>query len=184
MMDDPFIEAGGAVQAPSPGAVERYRSSMMSDDEGDEVDELEQEVPGSFAPEPKVPKSILKPTAHPSALASPEKVAELPWEEQLQRTISPKKRDRQALRDMQSDFGIDRAVRVDDAVESPFKKSMLSRSQLGQSYLAEKSAKKGGASGSSTMGGNNAGLKKSEAFNTGMDLINSLWGKSEGAGKV
>lgn len=177
-MEDPFIEAGGAVQAMSPGAVEQYRRSMLED----EVDEIEQEVPGSFRAEPAPPKSILKPTAAPT-YASPEKVAEMPWEDQLQRTLSPKKRDRQALRDMQASLA--RAVPDAAAEESPFKKSLFSRSQLGQSYLATKSAKKSNTGFSaSTMGGNND-LGKSQAFTTGMDLINSLWGQPQkGASKT
>jgi len=177
-MEDPFIEAGGAVQAMSPGAVEQYRSSMLED----EVDEIEQGVPGSFRAEPAPPKSILKPTRAP-AYASPEKVAEMPWEDQLQRTLSPKKRDRQALRDMQASLA--RAVPNTAAEESPFKKTLFSRSQLGQSYLATKSAKKSTAGfGASTMGVN-TDLGKSQAFTTGMDLINSLWGQpAKGAPKT
>lgn len=174
-MEDPFIEAGGAVQAVSPGAIEQYHSSILED----EVDEAEQGVPGSFRAEPAPPKSILKPTPA-LAYASPEKVAELPWEDQLQRTLSPKKRDRQALRDMQGSLA--RAMPDVTAEESPFKKTLFSRSQLGQSYLATKSAKK--SVGTSTLGGNND-LGKSQAFTTGMDLINSLWGQPQkGASKA
>lgn len=168
-MDDPFIEAGGAVQEPSPAALERYHSSLMEDDE-----QSEQDVPGSFHAEPLPPRSILKPTANFRSFASPEKVAELPWEEQLQRTMSPKKRDRQALRDMQG--SLLRAQPDGESTESPLKKSLFSRSQFGQSHLATKSAKKNATGfGASTMGGN-SDFGKSQAFTTGMDLIQSLWG--------
>jgi nuclear pore complex protein Nup98-Nup96 len=169
-MDDPFIEAGGAVQAPDHGALQRYHSSLVEDDE-----DSDQEVPGSYHPEPMPPRSILKPSANTRSFASPEKVAELPWEEQLQRTMSPKKRDRQALRDMQGSLA--RAQPNFGAQESPLKQSLFSRSQLGQSHLAVKSAKKNAAAyGASTMGGD-PNLGKSQAFTTGMDLINSLWGQ-------
>ena len=176
-MDDPFIEAGGAVQAPHPGTLQRYHSSLMEDD-----DDSEQEVPGSYHQEPLPPRSILKPTANMRTFASPEKVAELPWEEQLQRTMSPKKRDRQALRDMQGSLA--RAQPHGGAQESPLKQSLFSRSQLGQSHLAMKSAKKNAAAfNASTMGGD-SNLAKSQAFTTGMDLINSLWGKPQNDSKA
>lgn len=172
-MDDPFIEAGGAVQAPSPGAMQKYNSSIVESDE--DVDESE--IPGSYRAEPLPPRSILKPTANFQSFASPEKVAELPWEEQLQRTISPKKRDRQALRDMQGSLAFPQLN--EESTESPLKKSLFSRSQLGQSHLATKSAKKNVANfGASTMGAD-ANLGKSQAFTTGMDLINSLWGQPQ-----
>lgn len=172
-MDDPFIEAGGAVQAPDSGALQRYHSSSSVVDDDDESD---QEVPGSYRAEPLAPRSILKPSAHMQSFASPEKVAELPWEEQLQRTMSPKKRDRQALRDMQGSLA--RAPLNGEATESPLKKSLFSRSQLGQSHLAVKSAKKNATGfGASTLGGDQD-LRKSQAFTTGMDLINSLWGQT------
>lgn len=171
-MDDPFVEAGGAVQAPNTGDLARYHSSsVMEDDE-----ESDQEVPGSYRAEPLPPRSILKPSAHIQNFASPEKVAELPWEEQLQRTMSPKKRDRQALRDMQGSLA--RAKHDGESIESPLKKSLFSHSQLGQSHLAVKSAKKNATGfGASTLGGN-SDLGKSQAFTTGMDLINSLWGQA------
>jgi nuclear pore complex protein Nup98-Nup96 len=171
-MDDPFIEAGGAVQAPNSGAIQGYHSSSVMEDD----DESDQEVPGSYRAEPLPPRSILKPSAHMRAFASPEKVAELPWEEQLQRTMSPKKRDRQALRDMQGSLA--RAPLNGEATESPLKKALFSRSQLGQSHLAVKSAKKNATGfGASTLGGDQD-LGKSQAFTTGMDLINSLWGQT------
>ncbi|KAM0716776.1 hypothetical protein Q7P37_008221 [Cladosporium fusiforme] len=170
-MEDPFIEAGGAVQVPSPGAVDRYHSSIIESDE--DVDDSG--IPGSYHAEALPPRSILKPTANFQTFASPEKVAELPWEEQLQRTMSPKKRDRQALRDMQGSLAY--AQPNEESTESPFKKSLFSRSQLGQSHLATKSAKKNVANfGASTMGAD-TNLGKSQAFTTGMDLINSLWGQ-------
>lgn len=174
-MDDPFIEAGGAVQAPS--ALQRYHSSSEMED-----DESDQDVPGSYRAEPLPPRSILKPSAHMQSFASPEKVAELPWEDQLQRTMSPKKRDRQALRDMQGSLA--RAPRDGLSMESPLKKSLFSHSQLGQSHLAVKSAKKTATGfGASTLGGNQD-LGKSQAFTTGMDLINSLWGQTPKEPKV
>jgi nuclear pore complex protein Nup98-Nup96 len=167
-MDDPFIEAGGAVQAPNSGTFQKYNSSEMDDEESD------QEVPGSFRAEPLPPRSILKPSAHMRSFASPEKVAELPWEEQLQRTMSPKKRDRQALRDMQGSL----AHVQRESMESPLKKSLFSHSQLGQSHLAVKSAKKNATGfGASTLG-RDQDFGKSQAFTTGMDLINSLWGQA------
>lgn len=171
-MDDPFVEAGGAVQAPNAGVLRNYHSSSIMDDD----DESDQEVPGSYRAEPLPPRSILKPSAHMQNFASPEKVAELPWEEQLQRTMSPKKRDRQALRDMQGSLA--HAKRDGESMESPLKKSLFSRSQLGQSHLAVKSAKKNATGfGASTLGGDHD-LGKSQAFTTGMDLINSLWGQT------
>jgi nuclear pore complex protein Nup98-Nup96 len=173
-LDDPFIEAGGAVQAPNRGALQRYHS--------EDEEDSDQEVPGSYHQEPLPPRSILKPTANMRSFASPEKIAELPWEEQLQRTMSPRKRDRQALRDMQGSLA--RAQPAGGAQESPFKQSLFSRSQLGQSHLAMKSAKKNPAAfGASTMGGD-SNLGKSQAFTTGMDLINSLWGQPQSEPKA
>jgi nuclear pore complex protein Nup98-Nup96 len=169
-MDDPFIEAGGAVPASNTESRARYNSSVMDDDE-----ESDQEVPGSYRAEPLPPRSILKPSAHMRSFASPEKVAELPWEEQLQRTMSPKKRDRQALKDMQGSLA--HAQRDGNSIESPLKKMLFSRSQLGQSHLAVKGAKKNATGFSaSTIGAQDFG--KSQAFTTGMDLINSLWGQT------
>ncbi|KAH9810923.1 nucleoporin sonb like protein, partial [Teratosphaeria destructans] len=167
-MENPFTSSdGGAVQALSPGAVERYHSSIMEDDE---VDEVEQEMPGAFAPEPQPPKSILK--TRPT-MTSPEKLATDSWEDQLLRTVNPKKRDRQQLKDMQQGFL--RAKEQDGALDSPLKQSLFGRSMmgrstgpgLGDSYLATKSAKKG-TSGREDLG-------KSQAFKTSMDIMNSLW---------
>jgi nuclear pore complex protein Nup98-Nup96 len=173
-MDDPFIEAGGAVQAPNRGALQRYHS--------EDEEDSDQEVPGSYHQEPLPPRSILKPTANMRSFASPEKIDELPWEEQLQRTMSPRKRDRQALRDMQG--SLLRAKPNGGAQDSPFKQSLFSRSQLGQSHLATKSAKKNPAAfGANTMGGD-SNLGKSQAFTTGMDLINSLWGQPQSEPKA
>lgn len=166
-MEDPFTSPGGPVQAPSPGAVERYHSSMMEDDDqGDLAEELEQEIPGAFAAEPRMPRSILKPSTGLAAFQSPEKLATEAWEEQLQRTISPKKRDRQALKDMQQSL---LQVREEDVVESPFKQSTLGQSFLGQSYLAQKSAKKA----KQTLTKNELG--KSQTFRTAMDLMDSMY---------
>ena len=183
--EDLFAAQGGAVQAPSPGAYERYGSSMALDNPGpnivaetaqaDSESEEEPPLPGSFnAEEPKMLRSILKPTAPISrAFASPEKLANDTWEEQLQRTMSPRKRDRQALKGLQQ--SILRGDR-DDFAESPFKRSMLGQSVLGQSYLAQKSAKKVGFG--SVLGGKQE-LDKSQAFRTSMDLMNSLWAQEK-----
>ena len=90
--------------------------------------------------------------------------------------MSPKKRDRQALRDMQGSLA--RAPLNVESTELPLKKSLFSRSQLGQSHLAVKSAKKNATGfGASTLG-RDQDLGKSQAFTTGMDLINSLWGQT------
>lgn len=181
----------GAVQPPSPGAVERYHSSMMEEDEptGDFVADEEEDMqaspdmPGSFAPpEPKMPRSILKPsTSGLSAFASPEKLATESWEEQLQRTISPRKRDRQALRDVQQSAM--NAKQQDDVTESPFKKSLFGQSAMGQSafgqsYLETKSAKK-----AKTLAVGSEDFGKSQAFRTSMDIMNSLWASEKTAGK-
>ncbi|KAF2213907.1 hypothetical protein CERZMDRAFT_110901 [Cercospora zeae-maydis SCOH1-5] len=185
--EDVFAAQGGAVQAPSPAALERYGSSMALDHPGaddfaesaqaESDSEPEQQLPGSFnAEEPKLLRSILKPTAPRSrTFASPEKFANDSWEEQLQRTLSPRKRDRQALKDMQRNL-----LRYDGHVlaESPFKRSMLGQSALGQSYLAQKSAKKVGFG--NTPGGKQD-LGKSQAFKTSMDLMNSLWAQEKPA---
>jgi nuclear pore complex protein Nup98-Nup96 len=179
--DDVFSTLPGVIQASSHGAHERPNSSTALESPGaDDIaeDTQVQELPGSFNfEEPKMLRSILKPTAAASlfTIASPEKLAKDSWEEQLQRTMSPKKRDRQALRDLQQS-----ALRHEreGAVESPFKRSMLGQSMLGQSYLAQKSAKKVGF-GASTFGGNNLGPGKSEAFRTSMDLMNSLWAQEK-----
>ena len=184
--DEQLGSSGGAVQAPSPGAVERYHSSLLEDAEqtrdldmtgADEEDEEPEIMPGSFAPqEPKMLRSILKPTRAVDAFASPEKLVTESWEEQLQRTISPKKRDRMALKEMQQ--SLMKARDEDDVHESPFKQSLLGKSALGQSafgqsYLAQKSAKKSKAP---TVGGlMNEDLGKSQAFKTSMDIMNSLW---------
>ena len=189
-MEDPFTSSGGgAVQPPSPGAIERYHSSMMEEDEptGDvdmpeeEEEQPSPEMPGAFAPEPKMPRSILKPSTGRSVFASPEKLATETWEEQLQRTISPKKRDRQALRNMQQ--SIMKAKEQGEVIESPFKQSLFGQSAMGQSamgqsafgqsYLATKSAKKGKA-GVSTLGVSNNQLGKSQAFLTSMDIMDSI----------
>ncbi|KAK5739637.1 hypothetical protein LTR17_005121 [Elasticomyces elasticus] len=185
-MDQSFRSSGGAVQPPSPGAVERYHSSMLEDDEqtGDvdmtgaemEEDEEESEMPGAFEPPPKMLRSILKPSRGLDVFASPEKLATESWEEQLQRTISPRKRDRLALREMQQ--SLMNAQEQDAGIESPFKqsmlgKSMMGQSMLGQSYLAQKSAKKVRMAAPEE-------LVKSQAFKTSMDIMNSLWADQKG----
>ncbi|KAI6884215.1 hypothetical protein KC355_g21845, partial [Hortaea werneckii] len=199
-VDDPFVSStGGAVQAPSQRAVERYNSSIMEDEAGgdtmmsgalDDMDEDEQaspEMPGSFVPEPKMPRSILKPSTGLAAFASPEKLATESWEDQLQRTMSPKKRDRQALRDMQQ--SLMKTKDGEDLIQSPFKQSLfgqsnVGRSALGQSYLGTKSANKT-QGGKSTFG---MSTGKSQPIMTRMEMMNSLWedelsGKKAPAGK-
>lgn len=186
-MEDPFKSPGGAVQAPSPGAIQRYRSSMIEDDEqtsdvdmSGEAEQESPEMPGSFLAEPKMPRSILKPTASFGAFASPEKLATESWEEQLQRTMSPKKRDRQALKDEQRTFT--KQKEQDGGFESPFKQSMLGRSALDQSYLVQKSVKKGRLGASAL--GSNLELSKSQAFKTSMDIMNSLWANEKNGNKA
>ncbi|KAK4554732.1 hypothetical protein LTR86_008234 [Recurvomyces mirabilis] len=188
--DEQFRSSGGAVQAPSPGALDRYHSSLIEDEQtgemdmdmdaaGDEEDEPEI-MPGSFAPqEAKMLRSILKPSRGLDDFASPEKLATESWEDQLQRTMSPKKRDRGALREMQQSFM--KAREQGDVIESPFKQSIMGRSTMGQSalnqsYLAQKSAKKGKVSMADTRGGESA------AFRTSMDIMKSLW-QDDGKGR-
>ncbi|KAF2165355.1 hypothetical protein M409DRAFT_24204 [Zasmidium cellare ATCC 36951] len=182
--EDPFTSPGGAVQAPSPGAYERYHSSMALDEDTGAVEiaeetqdepEPEPELPGSFIEEPKLLRSILKPTPGFSTFASPQKLATDSWEDQLQRTMSPKKRDRQALRDRQQSV---LREEPEEVIESPFKRSMLGQSTLNQSHLAQKSAKKVGFGGS-TMKASTDGLGKSQAFRTSMDIMNSLWAQEK-----
>ncbi|KAK5131637.1 hypothetical protein LTR08_000764 [Meristemomyces frigidus] len=184
--DDVFMS--GAVQAPSPGTVERYHSSMMEEEEptgdfitgaAEEEEQASPEMPGSFAAaEARVPRSILKPSNRGlGAFASPERMATDTWEEQLQRTISPRKRDRQALKDMQQSMM--QAKESGEIIESPFKRSLFGQSAMrqsafGQSYLATKSAKKAKLGGS-TLALGNEDLGKSQAFRTSMDIMNSLW---------
>jgi nuclear pore complex protein Nup98-Nup96 len=123
------------------------------------IEEAIEEMPGSFV-EPKGLRSILKPSAAPRTFASPEKLVAESWEEQLQRTISPQKRDRQRLRDGQS------TLFADDAFgQSTFKQSIFE-----QSYLGQKSAQR-----MASQGIDNMDLGGSQAFRNSMDLINSLW---------
>ncbi|KAF2479183.1 nuclear protein 96-domain-containing protein [Neohortaea acidophila] len=167
-MNNLFVSPGGAVQAPSPGAVERYHSSLMEPDDDQEAEE--QGIPGSFVEDPKPTRSILKAGTALSMLASPQKLATESWEEQLQRTLSPRKRDRQALKEMQHSF---LRARADDLMSSPFKQSMLGQSVLGQSYLAQKSAKKANTAATHAVAPQELG--KSQAFRTAMDLMDSMY---------
>ena len=176
-MDDPFTSSGGAVQSPSPGAVERYHSSVMEDEP--DAEEPEQEMPGSFIAEPKMPRSILKPSTGLNAFAAPEKFATEAWEDQLQRTMSPKKRDRQALKDMQQSLP---RVREDEVVESPFKKSMLGQAGLDQSYLAERSAKKARPDGNNKTTSKSE-LGQSQGFFNAMNVMDSLWAQESMKGR-
>jgi nuclear pore complex protein Nup98-Nup96 len=188
--EDPFMSVnGGAVQAPSHGEYERYHSSMALDDENgaialaeEQQDSPESELPGSFAAEePKLLRSILKPTAGLGAFNSPQKLATENWEDQLQRTMSPKKRDRQYLRELQQSVRV--KAPMEDVIESPFKRSMLGQSALGQSYLAQKSAKKVNFGGS-VMSAEPADFGKSQAFRTSMDIMNSLWSQEKSGKKA
>ncbi|KAF2716511.1 hypothetical protein K431DRAFT_307713 [Polychaeton citri CBS 116435] len=182
-IEDPFIEsavAGGAVREPSPDAMNRYRSSLMQEDELIPADEEDaHDVPGSFRKEIAMPKSILK-----HSVIAPLSFDEA-WEEKLQRTMSPKKqaRNRHELRDLQRSV-----LRPEDAqrhAESPFKRNLfaqsaISQSQFGQSYLATKSATK------SELGQNindDGDFKKSQAFKTSMDIMNSLWAQEKSTGR-
>nr|POE74731.1 nucleoporin [Quercus suber] len=160
-----LASSGGPVQPVSSSALTLHQASVGSglDDEFD----VDPEMPGSFVEEPKMPRSILKPSLGGNAFASPEKLATEAWEQQLQRTMSPRKRDRQALKEFQADAW--KPVEQEDIIQSPFKQSMLGQSLLNQSYLAQKSAKK------SKHGASLSRTKKSEAFRTSMDIMNSLW---------
>lgn len=173
---DPFT-SGGPVQPPSPGPVQRYHSSMMDEDDLQTAEETEQDLPGSFLPEPKAPKSILKPGPSYDAFMSPEKLATDTWESQLQRTMSPKKRDRQALKELQQ--GLLQAT-GDEVEQSPFKKSMLGPNALDQSYLAQRSAKR--ANGASKLAGKQV-LGESQAFRNSMDVMKSLFQDDHRAGR-
>lgn len=163
-------------------SVALVRAGVADDDE--EESEI---MPGSFAPqEPRLLRSILKPSRGFDALTSPQKLATEDWEEQLQRTISPKKRDRAALKEMQqslmqsrTNVGLDESV---GAMDSPFKQSLMGRSigGLDQSYLAQKSAEKGKVA---ILEEDAEGLGRSQAFRTSMDIMKSLWaddGKKSG----
>ena len=107
---------------------------------------------------------------------SPEKLATESWEEKLQRTMSPQRRDRQTLKAMQESLI---RAKEDDVAESPFKQSMLGQSAFGQSYLAQKSAKKVKLSDNTT----NNDLGKSQAFRTAMDLMDSMYAQGKGGKK-
>ena len=178
-MEDPFTSPGGAVQAPSPGAVERYHSSMMDEDLEEAVDEVEQDIPGSFVAAPHPPKSILKPSTGLDAFVSPQKFAMESWEEQLQRTMSPKKRDRQALKEMQQ--SLFKATNEDGEGTLP-RGSLLGQSGLDQSYLAQRSAKKTRSTNDKTTSDKQA-LGQSAAFRGSMDIMKSLFDKDVSAGR-
>ncbi|GAB7363817.1 hypothetical protein MBLNU230_g4383t1 [Neophaeotheca triangularis] len=168
-MADSILSAGGPVQAPSPGTLQKFHSSQMEQEPvGEQIEEPEEAVmSGAYsAPlEPKFPRSILKPTT--AAFVSPQKAATETWEEKLQQTLSPRKRDRRALKDMQQPM---RHPAEDDEVNlMAFGQSTFGQSALGQSYLAQKSAKKAPAEA-------NTG----PAFETTIDIMNSLWGQRTG----
>ncbi|QIW98716.1 hypothetical protein AMS68_004234 [Peltaster fructicola] len=154
-MFDPFIETAGAVQPPSPDTLARYHQSVDEDDM-----EEEQALPGAFHDDGDGLKGILKQsTFNESLFGATENLVDLPWEDQLQRTLSPKKRDRQALRDAQN-TNINKAETASDSL---LKRSLLSRSQLGQSRQLSK------ATGLDTK------EAPSKAFVTHMDIMKSLW---------
>lgn len=165
-MADSLMSAGGPVQAPSPRTIQQFQSSQLEEDPVDEqAEEVEEaEIPGAFsAPvEPKFPRSILKPST--AAFVSPQKLAAETWEEKLQQTLSPRKRDRRALKDLQQSV---RAPAQDDQVDlMAFGQSTFGQSAFSQSYLAQKSAKKGPTE-----------IKTAPAFETSIDIMNSLWEK-------
>ena len=183
--EDPFMDDDDRF-GPSPvAATERMKqakrnmraslASLEADEEQAEeatAEELEEQIPGSFAVEPKMPRSILKPSAL-SAFDSPEKIATQPWDEQLLRTRSPKKRDRQALKEMQKSL---LRAREEDAIESPFKKSMLGirHGGLDESYLAQRSAKKAKLD-HATDSTSKKDLGANRNFQTHMDIMNSIY---------
>lgn len=92
------------------------------------------------------------------------------WEEQLQRTVSPRKQDRQALKDMQQTLFGD--VENDGALRL----SQFGESNFGQSYLASKSATQIGRQGDTML---DNGLEKSQAFRTAMDLMDSMYAQEK-----
>ncbi|KAF2860660.1 hypothetical protein K470DRAFT_294782 [Piedraia hortae CBS 480.64] len=121
-------------------------SALMSfeDPFGLSVDGPEQDPAlgnGAFAPPPML-RSILKSR---TVLTSPQKLVTESWEEQLLRTRSPKKRDRQLLREQQPLYDMPLG---DDSL-------------LAQSVLGKRRA--------------NDDLGKSQAFRSSMDIMNSLW---------
>jgi nuclear pore complex protein Nup98-Nup96 len=73
-------------------------------------------------------------------------------------------------------------AREEDVAESPFKQNLLGQSTLGQSYLAQKSAQKSKISGSATAE-NQKNFDKSQAFNTSMDIMGSLWNQEKSGRK-
>ncbi|KAF4554951.1 Nucleoporin NUP145-like protein [Elsinoe fawcettii] len=126
MLEDPFNVSGGS---------QGLMSSPETDDESNQI-------VGAF-PEPSAPpKSILKSAA---PLGTPIKETfELNdnWAEQLQRTVSPRKQDRRALREQQSNFFDNGGVN--------------SKTVLGRSANVP-------------------------AFNTTMDIMNSIWTQPKNA---
>jgi nuclear pore complex protein Nup98-Nup96 len=167
--EDPFVEDDRPDVLDA--SVHPRKEDAAAEGAGGEVDE--QDMPGSFA-ELKMPRSILKPSRTLlGEFASPEKIATESWEDQLQRTMSPKKRDRQALKEMQKSL---LRARAEDVIESPFKKSMLGLNQggLNESYLAQRSAKK--AKLDSTGSANKKELGRSRDYQTAVDIMNSMHG--------
>ena len=172
--EDPFVE-DDQPDLPDEGVRRREEEAAVAEAAADEEDE--QDIPGSFA-EPKMPRSILKPSRTLlSEFVSPEKIATASWEDQLQRTMSPKKRDRQALKEMQKSL---LRTRAEDVIESPFKKSMLGLSQggLDKSYLARRSAKK--AKLDTIPGSARKELGASRDYQTAVDIMNSMHGPVKG----
>ena len=185
-MEDPFISAGGPVRAASPEAVERYNSSILDDiaaaDEDEKMADVETTLPGAFGSKNPMLRSILKPSTDLMTFASPEKFATDRWEDLLQRTMSPAKRDRQALRGMQQ--SVSQPLFPDNAkFDNPFKMSLPGRSALVESYLVEKSAKKPQVQGVRAQQ-NTSYANKSQAFRTAMDLMDSMYAQSKTNKKI
>ena len=139
-MDDPFDEANDTQNS----------QALMSPPETD--NETDQEMLGSFPASAHddnifgasmMPKSILKSTAPSGTPVRKSFDFEGDWAEQLQRTVSPKKQDRQALRERQPALSNDAGG-------------------MGTTSLLK----------TSVAGG---------AFNTTMDIMNSLWAQPKNA---
>lgn len=157
-VEDPFVTNEHDARAPSTFALQRQEEFVPDKD----VDESKG-LPGSFQDDLFELKSILKPSEAGKHAGSPN-LANMMWEDQLQRTLSPKKRDRQALKELQPTM----VKKVDSDPETLLQKSLLTRSQLGQGHLAMKGKKQ---SPEQTPEQN----APSEAFKTSMDIMKSLW---------
>ncbi|GAB7340383.1 hypothetical protein MBLNU457_6826t1 [Dothideomycetes sp. NU457] len=88
-LDDPFVDHDHA----------DHNNALVTIHDSEE----EQEMAGSF-PENNMPKSILKPGAFGGTPVKAKFDMNDDWAEQLQRTLSPKKQDRRALREQQNNI--------------------------------------------------------------------------------